>query len=402
MSQHDEHTNQFGAEDFERYYSGMMTKQEMHALEKAALEDPFLGDALEGYAYTPTPIADIGTLRAKLAQKEEWTKVIWFSMMRPAVKIAAVFLLLAGFSWLVYQNTGNAHKEIANNTTAKDTAAKQSPLLAGRETAANGTMLQDAEIRTAQVNKQAPRNVQDKPDNSIHQDLALNDANIPSSSWKYTAPEKPSSQNDKTSYFKDKKADSLDGTFASTTIPKNKSAAEINEETNTAAADAYRNKQNVPRALFDTMINVVLEPSQETLSEVVVTSAYKKNSRKETATRSQTKTVQDALAGKVAGVNVNAISRIVIENAIPLQGWAHFNKYVNDSLRTAQQLNVVPMKLGAVLLSFNVNKQGHAADIKVKRPLCIPCDAEAIRILQEGPLWKQPVRHKKAKATIIF
>ena len=42
----------YTSEDFKRYYSGTMTAAERHALEKAALDDPFLADALEGYKFS--------------------------------------------------------------------------------------------------------------------------------------------------------------------------------------------------------------------------------------------------------------------------------------------------------------------------------------------------------------
>ena len=38
----------YNRENLLRYISGKMSPAEMHALEKAALEDPFLADALEG------------------------------------------------------------------------------------------------------------------------------------------------------------------------------------------------------------------------------------------------------------------------------------------------------------------------------------------------------------------
>ena len=42
--------------DIQQYLSGSMTAAEMHAMEKAALQDPFLADAIEGYRN-----ADVGT-----------------------------------------------------------------------------------------------------------------------------------------------------------------------------------------------------------------------------------------------------------------------------------------------------------------------------------------------------
>ena len=38
----------YTAKDFERYHNGGMTAAEMHQLEKAALNDPMLADALDG------------------------------------------------------------------------------------------------------------------------------------------------------------------------------------------------------------------------------------------------------------------------------------------------------------------------------------------------------------------
>jgi len=40
--------------DIRRYYEGQMSPAERHALEAAALEDPFLADAVDGYANAPT------------------------------------------------------------------------------------------------------------------------------------------------------------------------------------------------------------------------------------------------------------------------------------------------------------------------------------------------------------
>ena len=48
MAQPDD-IKQYGAADFDRYYSGQMTEQQKHALEKAALDDAFLAEAIEGY-----------------------------------------------------------------------------------------------------------------------------------------------------------------------------------------------------------------------------------------------------------------------------------------------------------------------------------------------------------------
>ena len=44
------YNNLFTSEDIRKYLAGKLSSAEMHAIEKAALEDPFLADAIEGMA----------------------------------------------------------------------------------------------------------------------------------------------------------------------------------------------------------------------------------------------------------------------------------------------------------------------------------------------------------------
>src|SRR5687768_11344992 len=48
MSGHKEHISHYSAADIQRYVQGKLSAREMHAMEKAALDDPFLADAIEG------------------------------------------------------------------------------------------------------------------------------------------------------------------------------------------------------------------------------------------------------------------------------------------------------------------------------------------------------------------
>lgn len=43
---------------------------------------------------------------------------------------------------------------------------------------------------------------------------------------------------------------------------------------------------------------------------------------------------------------------------------------------------------GTVQVSFIVSPGGRLSDFLVTKPLCTPCDAEAIRLLEEGPAWE--------------
>ncbi len=72
-----EENKKYSATDFARYYSGAMPPNEMHAIEKAALEDPFLADALEGYAYSIDAKKETDEIRIQLDEKRKQKKAIF-------------------------------------------------------------------------------------------------------------------------------------------------------------------------------------------------------------------------------------------------------------------------------------------------------------------------------------
>jgi hypothetical protein len=49
MNEQSKNINPYSLEDIERYLQGKLSSAEMHELEKAAVQDPFLADAIEGY-----------------------------------------------------------------------------------------------------------------------------------------------------------------------------------------------------------------------------------------------------------------------------------------------------------------------------------------------------------------
>jgi hypothetical protein len=90
----------YTARDIEQYLSGDMTPMQMHAMEKAALDDPFLAEAMEGYEgmkdkqWTNQLVA----LRQQIADKGAVAKVIPLhkSKNKRWKAIAAIFILGAG------------------------------------------------------------------------------------------------------------------------------------------------------------------------------------------------------------------------------------------------------------------------------------------------------------------
>ena len=115
----DNHIKTFTAIDIEKYHQGKLSPREMHDLEKAALDDPFLADALEGYqAAGVNAIADIADLKKRLADRVEKDDAIPMAAAGSPSgfrwwKAVAMIILVAGAGLLVYQFGFTNNKDIA-------------------------------------------------------------------------------------------------------------------------------------------------------------------------------------------------------------------------------------------------------------------------------------------------
>ena len=104
--------------DIEKYHRGLLSPKEMNEMERAALDDPFLADAMEGFGNINVNLfADIEELEKKLAQRVGEEKLIKmpppFSFYK-ILKIAAVIVLLTGGALLIYQlGFNNTKKSLA-------------------------------------------------------------------------------------------------------------------------------------------------------------------------------------------------------------------------------------------------------------------------------------------------
>ncbi len=112
----DNNIKNFTAADIEKYHKGLLSAKEMHDLEKAALDDPFLADALEGYAVAGVEAAaDIAELKKRLSERTEGAKIIPLQTQRKnnfsLLKAAAMIVFVAGAAFLVYQFGFNNNKE---------------------------------------------------------------------------------------------------------------------------------------------------------------------------------------------------------------------------------------------------------------------------------------------------
>ncbi|MDP2413330.1 energy transducer TonB [Daejeonella sp.] len=94
------------------YLEGKLDHEEMHRLEKQALTDPFLWEALEGYTHTSNPGTDLSILQRQLHERivhlQENKKVFDFTWQRLSVAASAsVLFITAGILfWMNINRSG--------------------------------------------------------------------------------------------------------------------------------------------------------------------------------------------------------------------------------------------------------------------------------------------------------
>ena len=114
---------QYDHEEIQRYLNNQMSVQEMHAFEKAMMDDPFLEDALEGYKLVNREVATqhLKEIEQKIKAEKEDDKVVAIKTTNNNWwRIAALFILIAGLGFITYRltNTQTNDPVIAANKPA--------------------------------------------------------------------------------------------------------------------------------------------------------------------------------------------------------------------------------------------------------------------------------------------
>jgi hypothetical protein len=124
--QEEKNNNIYTTEYFRKYLDGQLSDQAMQAFEKAALEDPFLADAIEGFEESrkhavsfESGIADLKTkLRERISQRKRKTGVLYPLSKWP---VAASFLLVIGLA--VFMVTYVNKKSVISRASSKTDSA---------------------------------------------------------------------------------------------------------------------------------------------------------------------------------------------------------------------------------------------------------------------------------------
>lgn len=400
-------------DDIKRYRNGEMTPEEEYALEKKALNDPFLAEALEGSAIISSHefSDDLTDIQKKIHQKTK--KKIWLWPLRIAASVALIILTYFAITPYFQRNTDQhlaLQKPEANVRKSEAIDAIQDTSIRLTEEKLNNV---DQRKKISTVEKTSKAN----EENKINQQSISNVQPISSPAQLSESPTV-----DKLSETEVAKALSDGGRLAAQEEPlkfkKEVSGFATEENMPVSQSRALAANQRIvhgkvlsaedstpipgvnvvikgtrqgtvtdingnykltltskePRLVYsfigllskevdvtdETELTVKLEPDVAQLSEVVVTgySPYRTDEAREP----------------------------VIKLAEPEGGRRAYDKYLHNSLHYPQQALENKVK-GRVTVQFTVKTDGSIDELNVLKGLGYGCDEEVIRLVKEGPKW---------------
>ena len=396
----------YTAADFERYHSGRMTEGEMYSLEKAALEDPFLADALEGYIYTTSPVKDIDELIEKLfAKKKKKNVFLLIQKQNIWLRIAAMFILIAGIGYLAYQlnfnkeNTTLAKKEDTQeikNETKQNIVPKADSVNYQKETAVSPlvtdkNVINNENKKTKKSFKISTNKAIENSTSYLQQQSVITTPKreeqrdiLITTEKNLTKGKVVDSQGRPVQYaiIKDKNTKT---TIVSDSAGRFKMRSNDSSLTADISAPGYKTKEKMLNDKNDQV--VVMQHDSRELNEVVVIGNGAKRQSKNLSFSKRSE-------NKVPGVSV---SDSIVQ---PFVGLQKFNEYVKENIKIPNDEKGKNYK-GNVVLSFEINKKGKPKNIRVEQSLSATCDKEATRLLLHGPKWEK-TNGKRNSVTIRF
>ncbi len=438
----------YTAADIEKYWKGELSSAEQHAIEKAALDDPFLADAIEGYEPNAnTIILGNDELKKRLAQRigeKKSSSVIAFSWW----KAAAIFIVLIGAGWL-YTSLNSNHKSKSNDVAIVKPAEPKAETPAVTQTktdtstTTSGLIGKTDSFHDVAINKQFKIKTADKPSTSAETE---NDALEKTAAAPVAAEGRAANDNSRKEVLMDSAVTARDD-VAKQSAPKKISEGFINVEpvkksqgysadnlknndySQTRKAKSFSNSfsgnvqdqshkplanasiqipglnvatQTDNKGYFsfnaqDTLLSVsIASPGFETQNINLRNKAVLNQIVLQPVDKNLREVVVQSNGAEVKNnPEANDIS-IKILDAEPVKGWAAYKEYLQKNKKVDDAIKNIH---GTVIVSFTVHKNNWLNDFTIEQSLDEDLDAEAIRLIKEGPAWKL-LKGKKATVTV--
>lgn len=413
--------------DIKRYLNGEMTPGERYALEKKALSDPFLADALEGAEHVNTSdwMEDVNTLHQKINTRVGATKEKGTSSWGWTLRIAATLLLLAVSTFVIYQWTSPSQEEspLALAEEVESTTSIEPDKQIAIDSPSQSTMSTARKIETQKSDSQsgaaAPESsaTAKQETKEVKQEIAQADelTKQPETELVADVAEEPIPVAEKAK--DDRTADVA--TAKKISLEPERKAARAATPSSQISPNAVQGK--VTSAEDGTPlpgVNVVIKGTTiGTVTDVTGNYTIQNTSPSSTLSYSfiglQSKDVP--IEGKETldvemNLDVSQLSEVVVTGygyseknegtptvdlAHPTIGNKDFKKYLEENLRYPKA--AIDKKIeGRVTVEFFVETDGSLTTFRIVRGIGGECDEELIRLIKEGPSWEPTKKNNLA------
>ena len=428
-----------------KYLAGELDNKAMHALEKQALDDPFLADALEGFAERKPDqrmhLADLNRRLELRVQGKEKQKVIPMIRLDSRWLAAAGVLLvvMTGLLWMWRSGFRNDHSiayrsaDVADSSITdtlqyynqeepkawsyKSTPERVPGISLPRDTGGHifpenisaeskaiaGFLKKDADTvalamaPTPSAIAAAPSLMADKAERPDTIDTRIADVAIAN-------PVRVKEVEERANYAQSRNA------FATKAIAANRLiSGQVSDEKNNALPGVTVMFEGTTRGtatdangrfslnIADTATKVNLVTSYVGFKQQKLSITPRENNLNITL-EEDTRSLSDVV---VTGYNNKFKKKAgaIYQPPMPAEGYDSYNEYLAKNTHypaSAEAENVN----GKVKVSFRVMPDGSLEDFKITRRLQPDCDAEALRLIKEGPGWTPASDRAAARVTV--
>ena len=426
-------TKNYSADDIRRYWNNQMSAAEMHALEKAAMNDPFLADALEGYSKLKSdPSEDIALLQKRLAARSHGAAVVpmkrnyWW-------RVAALILLIGGLGTLALMLNQNESPALSKNEKQSETATIVDTTPTAQDTnsqQAPPALNLSAEKDQAIVFKPSPKAIKEgaatagkserfsDSDSSIAalEEIAVNaevykksDAPAPIST---SGAPLSKSKSDTVSGIQFRKQESADRNITPQGNYLNYFSGKVVDAQNRSIPFATVRMANANQVAAADQYGYFQFKSRDSVAEISISSAgYRERNLVMNSNQGALNITLDPLneKGKLKEVTARSSAKKsdvswgdaelngYIMDAEPVIGWDKYNLYLDSNKKIPTN---EPRINGDVVVSFKVNQKGELSTFEVEKSMSKAYNNEAIRLIKQGPGWRV-IKGKKPKVKVI-
>jgi len=415
--------------DIQRYLRGEMTPAEQHALEKAALSDPFLAEALEGLTnLTETELAD--DLEAISAELETQTEHVWQMPAAGAkrmasasefaaeasvtpvpkvaskpkrnwwpLRIAAMLIILIGAYLLAPLLFNHQKEELAlqqnekpkqnaeGSATLADTTSNEVVEIIKEEPKVAAKSLENAKEKS----ETKPAFAEAKKDTTATIQLA--EAELKQAEKIATVTEAPTITVQPQEELKKETTPAV-SKLKSSFLPHVIQGRVLAEEDNTplpgvnvvikGTTTGTVTDMNGHYQITSPIANPTLQYSFIGLQTEEI--AAKQADELNVTLKTDVSQLSEVVITGYSPAGTDPNREPVMKLAQPAGGLRAYDKYLKNSLHYPQQALENNVK-GRVTVSFTVNTDGTIDEFNVLKGLGFGCDEEVIRLVKDGPKW---------------